>query len=60
MNPDEMVWRQVKQHSVQRNLYDSCNALKDAVFKAMYCLQKSKNIIESFFTTPLTAYATCK
>ena len=57
MNPDEMVWRQVKQHEVQRNLYDNQTALKQAVFKSLHRLQKCKDTLLSFFKTPTTVYA---
>lgn len=57
MNPDEMVWRQVKQHDVQRNLYDDQEALKQAVSKSLHSLQKCTETLLSFFKTPTTAYA---
>lgn len=59
LNPDEMVWRQVKQHDVQRNLYDNQNTLKHAALASLHRLQKCKETIVSFFRTPSTAYAAC-
>lgn len=57
LNPDELVWRQVKYHDIGRQLIDDANELVSRVFSALRSLQRRPGIIRSFFATPTTRYA---
>jgi transposase len=57
LNPDELVWNDVKNHGLSRHLVDSLDSLVNKVSSRLYSLQKQKGKIVSFFKTSTTAYA---
>lgn len=57
LNPDEWVWNHLKNHGIGRQIIESKNQLKKAVISHMRRLQKSPNLIRSFFLTQTTCYA---
>lgn len=56
LNPDELVWNDVKNHGLSRHLIYDLNTLKTIVKNRLFKLQKSVDKIKSFFQTPTTAY----
>lgn len=56
LNPDELVWNDVKNHGLCRHLVGDLNELKNIVKSRLFKLQKSVDKIKSFFQTPTTAY----
>ena len=57
LNPDELVWNDVKNHGLSRTLIPNAKALKSAVLARLHSLQKLPNKVMSFFHTPTTSYA---
>jgi len=57
LNPDELVWNQVKNHGISRTLISSTKQLKSSVASKLYQLQKLPEKVKSFFQTSTTSYA---
>ena len=57
LNPDELVWNDVKNHGLSRHLVDNLETLKKLVYSRLFELQKKMSKIVSFFETPTTSYA---
>jgi len=57
LNPDELVWNDVKNHGLSRHLVDSLDDLKNKVLARLHSLQKQTEKVASFFKTPTTSYA---
>jgi len=57
LNPDEFVWNDVKNNGVGRTLVHGPRDLHRAVVGRLRYLQKSPNIVRSFFLAPDTCYA---
>lgn len=57
LNPDELVWNDVKNNGVGRTLLHSPADLMRAVVGRLRYLQKSPEIVRSFFQVPETCYA---
>lgn len=57
LNPDELVWNDVKNQGLSRHLVDNLETLKNLVYSRLFQLQKKTSKIVSFFKTPTTLYA---
>jgi transposase len=57
LNPDELVWRQVKHHDIGRQLLEDAAELIPKVHHSLRSLQRRPDIVRSFFKTPTTSYA---
>lgn len=57
LNPDELVWNDVKNHGLSRHLVDNLETLKKLVYSRLFELQKKTTKVASFFKTPTTSYA---
>ncbi|MGH9427406.1 MAG: IS630 family transposase [Terriglobia bacterium] len=57
LNPDELVWNDVKNNGVGRTLVHGPRDLQRAVVGRLRYLQKSPEIVRSFFQAPDTCYA---
>lgn len=57
LNPDELVWNDLKNNCVGRKILTSREELQDHVRRHLLRLQKMPKLIRSFFRTPTTMYA---
>lgn len=57
LNPDELVWNDVKNNGVARSLIAKPNDLQRAVVGRLRFLQKTPERVRSFFQAPDTRYA---
>ena len=57
LNPDELVWNDVKNHGLSKHLIDDLDSLSNKVSSRLHSLQKQVKKVASFFKTPTTAYA---
>lgn len=57
LNPDELVWNDVKNNGVARTLLHTSKDLMRAVVSRLRFLQKSPDMVRSFFQAPETRYA---
>jgi transposase len=57
LNPDEYVWNDLKNNAVGRMSIKSQTELKKAAISHLRFLQKSPNLVKSFFCAPSTQYA---
>jgi transposase len=57
LNPDELVWNDLKNQAIGRKVITDALQLKKEVLSHMRFLQKSPHLIRSFFQSPTTAYA---
>lgn len=57
LNPDELVWNDVKNNGVGRTLVHSPKDLMRAVVSRLRYLQKSPDMVRSFFQAPEISYA---
>jgi len=57
LNPDELVWNDVKNNAVGRSKLDGPQALSTAVIGRLRYLQKRPDRVRSFFQHPETRYA---
>jgi transposase len=57
LNPDELVWNDLKTHATGRKLITSPTQLRQAVLSHMRQLQKLPALVRSFFHAPTTLYA---
>lgn len=60
VNPDELVWNDVKNNSVARKLIQSPANLKQAVKSRLTFLQRNPQHVRRFFDAPSTKYAADK
>jgi len=57
LNPDELVWNDVKNNAVGRSRLDGSNDLHRAVVSRLRFLQQRPDRVRSFFRAPETRYA---
>ena len=57
LNPDEWVWNDLKNQGIGRKAMTSPAQMREDVMAHMYSLQKSPDLIRSFFQTATTKYA---
>jgi transposase len=57
LNPDELVWNNLKNHVIGRQVIETKPQMKKAVLSHMKRIQKSPSLICSFFQTQTTRYA---
>jgi len=57
LNPDELVWNHVKNHSIGRKIVHSVGELVKAVKSELRKLQRAPEMVRSFFDHPDTCYA---
>lgn len=57
LNPDEYVWNDLKNNGIGRKIIYGWNQMRRDVLAHMRFLQRSPNLIKSFFQSPTTAYA---
>jgi len=57
LNPDELVWNNLKNQGIGRKVIETKPQMKKAVLSHMRSIQKSPGLICSFFQTPTTRYA---
>jgi len=57
LNPDELVWNNLKNHVLGRQVIETKPQMKKAVLSHMRSIQKSPSLICSFFQTQTTRYA---
>jgi transposase len=57
LNPDELVWNDVKNNAVGRSKLDGPKDLQRAVVGRLRFLQKRSDCVRSFFRAPETRYA---
>jgi transposase len=57
LNPDELVWNDLKSHGTGRKLITSLTQLQQMVISHMRQLQKLPALVRSFFHAPTTRYA---
>lgn len=57
LNPDELVWNDVKNNGVGRSIVSGPKDLHKSVVSRLRYLQKSPEIVRSFFQAPDTRYA---
>ena len=57
LNPDEWVWNHLKNHGIGRQIIDNKPQMKRSVIAHMKKLQKSPQLVCSFFQTETTRYA---
>jgi transposase len=57
LNPDELVWNDLKNQGVGRMVIEGAAHLHYAVVSHLRFLQRCPSLVRSFFQTPTTAYA---
>jgi transposase len=57
LNPDEYVWNDLKNQAIGKMAHTSFQQLKKAVLSHMRFIQKTPDLIMSFFRAPSTIYA---
>jgi transposase len=57
LNPDELVWADLKAHGTGRQLITSLTQLRRTIIAHMQQLQKLPGLVRSFFHAPTTRYA---
>ncbi len=57
LNPDELVWNNLKNHGTGRRLITSPEQLRRTIVSHMRQLQKLPALVRSFFHAPTTCYA---
>lgn len=57
LNPDELVWNDLKTHGLDRKVITSLVEMRHMVISHLRQLQKLPHIIRSFFQAPTTRYA---
>jgi len=57
LNPDEYVWNDLKNNGIGRKVIQGPDQMKKDVLAHLRSLQKSPDLIKSFFKSPTTAYA---
>ena len=57
LNPDELVWREIKNHDIGRQSLKDAGELTCKVYSALRHLQHDSKTVRSFFNAPTTRYA---
>lgn len=57
LNPDELVWNNLKTHALGRKVATSRQELRSMVLSHLHRMQKLPTLIMSFFRAPTTQYA---
>jgi transposase len=57
LNPDEHVWNDLKNNGIGRQVITGPEQMRDEVIGHLRSLQKSPDLVRSFFQAPTTAYA---
>ena len=57
LNPDELVWNDLKNNSLGRKSITSLEELKREVISYLRFIQKTPERVMSYFRTPTTSYA---
>jgi transposase len=57
LNPDELVWNDLKNNGIGRKVITGPDQMKREVISHLRSLQKSPALVRSFFHAPSTAYA---
>ena len=57
LNPDELVWNDLKNNGIGRQAISGPDQLKQAVISYLRFLQKTPSRIASYFLAPTTKYA---
>jgi transposase len=57
LNPDELVWNDLKTHGMGRRLITSLTQMRQMVISHLRQLQKTPALVRSFFHAPTTRYA---
>ena len=57
LNPDELVWREIKSHDIGRQSLEDAGELTTKVCSALRRLQHKPETVRSFFAMPTTRYA---
>lgn len=57
LNPDELVWNELKHHGVGRMVITGPDQLERAVRSHMRRIQRNQSLVRSFFQAPPTLYA---
>lgn len=57
LNPDELVWNNLKTNGTGKQVIAGPDHLKKLVLGHMHSMQKKPDLIRSFYKTPTTAYA---
>jgi transposase len=57
LNPDELVWADLKAHGTGRKLITSLTQLRQTIMAHLRQLQKLPGLVRSFFQAPYTRYA---
>ncbi len=57
LNPDELVWNDLKTHSLGRRAITSLAQIRQMVISHLRQLQKMPGLVRSFFLAPTTRYA---
>ena len=59
LNPDELVWNDLKNKALGRKVILSKEALRSLTLSHLRRLQQLPRLISSFFLAPTTLYASC-
>ena len=59
LNPDELVWNDLKNNGIGRKVITGPDQMKREVISYLRFLQKTPDRIRSYFCAPTTAYAAC-
>lgn len=57
LNPDELVWNDLKNNALGRKAIDSVESLKKEIISYLRFIQKAPDRVRSYFGAPTTAYA---
>lgn len=57
LNPDELLWNDLKSHDLGRRVANSKDELKEMAIKGLRRIQKQKGKVESYFQSSTTSYA---
>lgn len=57
LNPDELVWNNLKNNGIGRKVITGPDQMKSEVLSHMLSLQKSPELLKSFFREPTVSYA---
>ncbi|MCZ7660785.1 MAG: transposase [Xanthobacteraceae bacterium] len=57
LNPDELVWNDLKNHAIGRQSIKGPDQLKRAVISFLRYLQRTPDRVRSYFRAPTTRYA---
>jgi len=57
LNPDELVWNNLKNHRLGKRVYSSKEEMKKIAISHLRKLQQLPEVIRAFFRKPSTIYA---